>query len=95
MHLMPRTFPGKWSVRLAVAFILLFVAFHFIPFGAGGPSWLFNASVLGAASCAIVAFVMGLIAVFHRGETAVLVFVSMAVGFAVTLFVAAEFMFPH
>jgi hypothetical protein len=101
MYLMARTRLGKWSVRLIIAFLLCFVLFTLIAaLGQKGGATLMDNLLLAipgfaTAVCAIGAFVTGIIAVFHRGEAAVLVYVSMAVGLAVTLFVSGEILFSH
>lgn len=101
MHLLPRTRTGKWSLGLLILFFLLYGVFSFLAAFAqrngttvsGNP--LLAIPGFAAGACAVAAFVTGVIAVFHREEKAVLVFVSLAVGLAVTLFLAGEFAFPH
>ena len=102
MHMLPGTRLGKWSMGLIIAFLLLFFLMALLGgvFGERGGATFSSNLLLAipgftAGICAIGAFITGAIAVFHRKETAVLVYVSMAVGLAVTLFVAGEFAFPH
>lgn len=95
----PRTVPGKWSVWLIVAFIVLFVIFRLaIAAGQRGGEGLFDnplltipimlAGITGTAS-----FFTGLASVIRYGERSILVYPAMIIGLCVFLYVLGEIAF--
>ena len=106
--LMPKTILGKWSVGLILAmFVLLIIGFSLansvyesVPSGETIFRDIINRpalaiSMLAGFGAGITAFVIGLITIIKQKERAVLVFVSTIIGFGLTLFLIAEFIFPH
>ncbi len=105
---MPKTNLGKWSVGLIlVMFVLLFIGssltdslYESVPAGStiladiiGRPALAL--SMLVGFGAGISALVTGLISILKKKERALLVYVSTLVGAALTLFLIAEFLFPH
>ena len=105
---MPKTNLGKWSVGLIlVMFVLLFIGssltdslYESVPAGdtlfadiIGRPALAL--SMLVGFGAGISALVTGLISILKKKERALLVYVSTLVGAALTLFLIAEFLFPH
>jgi len=105
---MPKTNCGKWSVGLIfMMFVLLFVGSSltntlYESITAGDTIFAdiisrpaLALSMLAGFGAGISALVTGLISIIKQKERAVLVFVSTLVGAALTLFLIAEFAFPH
>jgi len=98
---MPKTKIGKLSVGLIGAFIILLILFYILVATGqrGGETFFSNQAlavpILLAGLCGIVAFVTGLIAIIKQRERAVLVYLAVVIGALVTLWTAAEIMFPH
>jgi len=98
---MPHTKMGKWSVRLIGAFFVsLFVLYVFIIAGQrGGESFFSNLTLaipgLLAGACSVAGFVVGIIAIAKQRERSALVYLAVVIGALVTLFIAAEIIFPH
>ncbi len=105
---MPKTNLGKWSVVLIpVMFVLFFIGssltdslYESVPAGdtlfadiIGRPALAL--SMLVGFGAGISALVTGLISILKKKERALLVYVSTLVGAALTLFLIAEFLFPH
>jgi hypothetical protein len=105
---MPKTNLGKWSVGLILAMFVLFVIgssltnslYESVP--AGGTILkdivsrpVLAISMLVGMASGISALVTGLVAIIKRKERAILVYASTLVGAALTLYLIAEFMFPH
>jgi len=106
--LMPKTNLGKWSVGLILAmFVLLFIGSSltntlYASVSAGGTILAdiisrpaLAISMLVGFGAGISAFVTGLISIIKQKERAVLVYGSTLIGAALTLFLIAEFLFPH
>jgi len=105
---MPKSNLGKWSVGLILAMFILFVIgssltnslYESVP--ASGTIFqdiisrpALAISMLVGFGAGISAFVTGLISIIKQKERAVLVYGSTLVGAALTLFLIAEFLFPH
>ena len=105
---MPKTNLGKWSVGLILGmFLLFFVGMSFTnslyeTVSAGGtiikdigqrPALAL--SMLAGFGAGIAALITGLIAIIKQKERVILVYLSTLVGAALTLFLIAEFLFPH
>jgi len=99
---MPKTFLGKWSVGLIVAFFLLLATGMFVVsvLGQTGGETFFDNPVisipmLGAGAGAIAAFFTGVSAIVRNKERSVFVFVSSLIGLLVLFFVLGEVFSPH
>lgn len=98
---MPGTGPGKWSVWLIAAFIILFGCFLlFIATGQRGGEGFFDnllltVPILLAGVCGIASFFTGLVSVIGYRERAILVYPAMIIGLCVLLFTIGEIAFPH
>ena len=98
---MSRTKFGKWSVSLISAFFVLILVFYgFIIAGQRGGETFFSNLTLAipmllAGACAVAAFVVGLNAMIRQRERSVLVYVAVVIGALITLWIAAEILFPH
>ena len=101
VYFIPRTVPGKWSVWLIAAFILLFALFYIlVAAGQRGGETYFSNLLLAvpytlAAICGIASFFTGIIGVIRSRERAILVYPSMIIGLCVLLWMLAEVIFPH
>lgn len=98
---MPHTTLGKWSVGLFGAFIvLILIFFGFITAGQRGGEGFFDnlyLAIPGVLSgvCGIAAFVVGIIAIVKQRERSALTYVAVIIGALITLWIAAEIIFPH
>lgn len=81
---LPHTKLGWWAVWLAVASIVLVLAWSILPGGA----WL-------GFLCGLAGGVMALIAVIRQQERSWLVFLSILPMVNVVIFIAAELLIPH
>ena len=105
---MPKSNLGKWSVVLAPAMFVLFVVgtsltnslYEGVP--AGGTIFadilsrpVLALSMLAGFGAGISALVTGLISIIKKKERSVLVYLSTLIGVGITLFLIAEFIFPH
>ena len=96
--ILPKSSLGRWSVVLAAAFILLFVilqifytSVHRNPVtNPGSPSPFILIGVVAEYISGIASFVTGLISLIKRKERAILVFLVVAVGSFVLLFLVGE-----
>jgi len=82
----PKTTPGRWSVGLGIAFIILMWA----KIQVGFPLPVFAIAALGLAG-----FVLALVAVFKRRDRSILGLVPILTGVLIILWTAAELLFPH
>jgi len=84
ISVLPKTSLGRWSVGLAIAFILFFVLMEvltgFNPFGPGFNPVLAVVLKIILASMPGAVFVTGLVSMIKRKERSVFVLVSMALG---------------
>ena len=98
---MPKTKAGKWAVSMAGAFIVLLLVFYGIVISGqrGGETYFSNLAlaipITLAGVCAVAGLVVGLIAVIRKRERSGLVYVAIVIGALVTLWTAAEIIFPH
>lgn len=98
VDLLPKTILGKWSVGLIVIFFLLFVLFNLlVASGQRGPGfnpWL-AFTIIPAGISGISAFFTGIIGIIKKKERSLLVFLSVALGLFVLIFLLGEVMVPH
>ena len=94
--ILPKTLLGKWSVGLAVAFILLIILSGVLT-GLGGVGPGPVGPIVGVAFgiSGIAAFVTGLISIIKSKERSILVFLVVVVGVLALLFLLGEVIFPH
>jgi len=98
---MPHTKMGKWSVGLIGAFIVLMLIFYgFIIAGQRGGQYFFDNLYLTipfvlAGACGVASFTVGLMAIIKQRERSALTYVAVVIGALVTLWIAAELIFPH
>ena len=98
---MPRTKLGKWSVGLIGVFFICLLLFYALVISGqrGGESFFSNLALtipmLIAGVCGIAALAVGLIAIIRHRERSALVYLAVVIGALVTLWIAAEFIFPH
>jgi hypothetical protein len=98
---MPRTGPGKWSIWLITAFIVLFAIFWLVVATGqrGGEGFfdnlLLTVPILLAGIAGIASLFTGLIGIIRYRERSILVYPAMAIGLCVLLFVVGEIAFPH
>jgi predicted Abi (CAAX) family protease len=99
--ILPKTALGKWSIGLAISFIILFVLVSVL--GAtgqqGGETFFSNLFLaipgLLAAASDIAAFFTGIISIIFMKERAFLVFASTAIGLLVVAFILGDILFPE
>jgi len=105
---MPKTNLGKWSIGLILAmFVLIFIGssltdslYESVPAGGTILKDIISRpalaiSMLVGFGAGISALVTGLISIIKQKERALLVYLSTLVGAGLTLFLIAEFLFPH
>ena len=99
--LLPTTTLGRWSILVGAAFVALVAVFALlVAAGQRGGEQFFDNLVLalpglGAYGAAVVAFVVGVVAIVGSGERSVAVVVVTIFGFLVTGFGVLEVVFPH
>jgi hypothetical protein len=101
--ILPKTSLGRWSVGLAAAFFLLYVllqtfyaSVHRNPAPNPGPPSPFIPMVVVAEYISgIVSFVTGLISIIKSKERSIFVFLVVAVGFFVFIFLLGEILFER
>ena len=99
--ILPKTMLGKWSIGLAISFIVLFALVSVL--GAtgqeGGPTFFSNLYLaipgLLAAISGFAAFLTGLLSIIFLKERALLVFISSAIGLLLILFILGDFFNPE
>ena len=97
----PKTFLGKLSVILIMAFLFLFIIFQLLVFAGqrGGETFfdnlLLTIPIFLAGIFAIAAFVTGLISIIKNKERAVLVYIITLIGLFILWFVVGEIVVPH
>jgi hypothetical protein len=96
---------GRWSVGLAVAFVLFFALFQvLVASGLRGPimfsgrpvpfiNW--SLPLYAAGISGIAALVTGLISIIKSKERSILTFLATLIGLLVPLFLLGEFLIPH
>jgi len=101
VYFIPRTVPGKWSIRLIFAFIVLFSLFQIlVATGQRGGATFFSNLILAvpiviAGICGVASFFTGLVGVIKSRERSILVYIAMIIGLCVLLFILGEIIFPH
>lgn len=99
--ILPKTALGKWSVGLAISFIVFFALVSVL--GAtgqeGGPTFFSNLFLaipgLIAAVSGFAAFLTGIISIIFLKERALLVFVSSAIGLLLIAFILGDYFNPE
>ena len=89
ISLLPKTSLGRWSLYLAIAFILVFILFTVlteVPTGFNGPPPGFNPAALKTLEVIVITvagatFITGLISILRDKERFVLVFIGMLITF--------------
>ena len=96
ISVLPKTSLGRWSVGLAVVFILLSVLSG-VSTRLGGVGSALVGLIVGAAFgiSGIAAFITGLVGIIKSRERSILVFLAVAAGFFCLTFFLGEFLFPH
>ena len=101
-RILPQTTLGKWSVGLAIAFVLLLASGMVVVQGfgqEGGETFLDNLWIsipmLSAGASAIAAFFTGMASIWKQKERAILVFIVSLIGLIVLWFVVGEILVPH
>ncbi len=101
--ILPKTPLGKWSVGLAIAFILLFVLFQIlVATGLRGamvgsrsiPYLNWNLALYASGLSGIAALVTGIIGIIRK-ERAIPVFLATLIGLFVLFFLLGKFLVPH
>jgi len=103
MKALPKTRLGKWSCGLILAFAILFLFTTIVIVGLfkqqGGNTIFDNLFIsvpmISAITCAIAAFVTGVISVWKYKERSLVVFVPITIGLLIALFVLGEVTTPH
>ena len=96
-----KTYLGKWSVGLIIAFfIFLGLFFMFIALGERGGDTFFSnlkLTILGilVAISGIGSFFTGIVSIFKNRERSILVFLSTILGFFILLWCLTEILFFH
>ncbi len=99
--LLPTTAPGRLSIVAAGAFAVLAVTFAILVAAGqrGGDEFFDNLWLalpgLGAYLAAVIAFVLGALAIAASGERSIAVVAATVFGFVVTAFGVLEVLFPH
>jgi hypothetical protein len=98
---LPKTPLGKWSTGLALAFLVLFIAFLLLVASGqqSGETFFSNLvltipMLLAGTSC-VFAFLPGLTGVIRNRERSILVFLAMLIGLFVSFFGLGEIISPH
>jgi hypothetical protein len=90
INFLPKTSLGKWSVVLIIFFFLLFFIFQLlVASGQRGPGFnpFLAVAIIPAGICGISAFFTGIIGIIKSKERAILVFLTVAFGLFILLFV--------
>lgn len=109
ISILPKTSLGRWSIGLAVAFILLFALFQVLvasglrgPFMFGGrpvplpiPFINWSLPLYTAGISGMAALVTGLIGIVNSKERSILTFLATLIGLLVPLFLLGEVLIPH
>jgi len=82
---MPRTSSGKWAAILGISFIIL-VTLKMFSF----PMLSISIAFFGFAG-----FATGIIAIFKKDLSIILVFLSILIGLIIILWTTAEILYPH
>ena len=100
-HILPRTALGKWSVGLAISFIVLFVLVIILVTSGQERGETFFSNLFLAIpgllviASGIAAFFTGIISIIFLKERAPLVFVATAIGLLVIGFLVSDFLFQE
>jgi len=101
ISILPKTILGKWSVGLAISFILFFalLAIFAATGQEGGNTFLSNLFLAIPGTLAVVSavatFFTGIVSVIFMKERAVFVFVAMIIGLLVIVFILGDLLFPE
>lgn len=98
-RVMPGTKTGKWSVGLAVTFLILFIinqaVFMNLPEDVPWRPTLLPFYGIGMMACGLASGITALIAVIRDHERSWLVYLPLFFGGFVVFFLLGEFLFPH
>lgn len=100
-YIIPQTKLGKWSVKFVGLFVLFMIVFYsLIKAGyRGGDTFFSNPplaiSIILAGISGTLAFITGFFSVAKYKERSFLVFVAIAIGLFVIIFISGEIMTPH
>lgn len=86
LTVLPKTTPGKWSVGLSIAFIILI----WLKIQNSIPVPTFAIAALGLAG-----FVISLVAIIKNRDRSLLNWLPVLVGLLILLWTVAELLFPH
>jgi hypothetical protein len=101
VYFLPKTFLGRCSWWLIVAFILLVIAFELLAAVGqrGGETFLDNLAlaipIFLAGICGICSFITGAIGIFKSKDRSILVFLSTLLGLFVLIILVGEIAIPH
>jgi len=101
VSILPKSYPGKWSIGSLAAFVVFFVTFQLLVASGqrGGETFFSNLvltiPILLAGAAGVLSFLTGIIGVIRNRERSILVFLAMLVGLFVLLFSIGEVAFPH
>lgn len=101
MHLLPITKLGKWSVGFTISFLVFLMVLMLMAASGqtGGETFSDNLllAIPGfvAGGSAIVAFIIGIIAIWQQKERSWPVYVAVIIGLLATIFIVSEFDSTH
>jgi len=94
INFIPKTKLGKWSVKLIIAFFLLFALCQiFVVSGHRG--FGIPATIIPAGICGIASFFAGIIGIIKKKERSVFVFLATIIGLFILWFCIGEVLIPH
>jgi len=101
---LPATVLGKWSMWLAVAFVVMF-AINMVFVGVFGtstdPAWRSFSSTylpfygITLMLCGFVSGIVGIVAIFKQGERSLITLLTVVPTLFVIVFLLGEFLVPH
>jgi len=101
IRFIPKTYLGKWSIRLIITFILFLALFFlFVALGERGGDTFFSNLRLTipmfiAGISGIASFFTGFISIIKRKERSIFVFLATVIGFLILIYILLEILFPH
>ncbi|MEK6906651.1 MAG: hypothetical protein AABW81_03450 [Nanoarchaeota archaeon] len=101
IYFLPKTYLGKWTVGLIIAFFLfLILAMLIVASGQEGGETIFDNLLISipmilAVVSAIASFITGIISIIWKKERGILIFISAIIGLLILWFVLGEILVPH